>query len=34
MFQMSSLKINGKSKPGGAFTGNNKVTENVVLFCH
>jgi RNA polymerase sigma-54 factor len=34
MFQMSSLKaiheIEKQSKPGGAFTGNNKITENVV----
>jgi RNA polymerase sigma-54 factor len=34
MFQMSSLKaiheIEINPKPGGAFTGNNKITENVV----
>jgi RNA polymerase sigma-54 factor len=35
MFQMSSKKSNSRnrkaqSKPGGAFTGNNKITENVV----
>jgi RNA polymerase sigma-54 factor len=35
MFQMSSLKAIHEieklnPKPGGAFTGNNKITENVV----